>query len=78
MNVASLERKLVVHLRGICKNSKLRLKDLCEWTSEESTIRKHARSDETVVFVPQMGLWTSVLSAAVKGPLAPCNHGKKS
>lgn len=74
MSIATLERELVFWLRGIVKNPQLRLKDLCEWSSDEQTVRRHATPDETVVFVPQMGLWASVLSSAVKSKSAPANQ----
>lgn len=70
MSLATLEREL----RGIAKNSTLRLKDLCEWSSDEQTVRRNAKSDETVIFVPQMGLWVSVLTTAVKSKSAPTNQ----
>ena len=76
MSLASLEREMAWHLRTICKNQKLRIKDISEWSSDEQTVRKNVRQDETVVFVPQLGLWCAVLSEAVKSPLAPCNQKK--
>jgi hypothetical protein len=62
-------RELAGWLRIICKNPKLRVKDIAEWWSDEQTVRKNARSDETVLFVPQLGLWVSVMTAAVKRPI---------
>jgi len=78
MSLASLERELAMHLRGIIKTPKLRVKDILEWSSDEETVRKNARAGEQVVFCPQLGLWAAVPSALVKAPLAPCNHGEAS
>lgn len=69
MSIASLERELAGWLRMICKNPTLRVKDIAEWSSDEQTVRKNAKPDETVIFVPQMGLWASVMTAAVKRPI---------
>ena len=68
MSLASLERELAGWLRILCENPRLRVKDIAEWSSDEQTVRKHARPDETVVRVRPMGLWASVLSSAVKCP----------
>jgi len=69
MSVATYERMMAGWLRMICKNPKLRVKDIAEWSSDERTVRKNAKPDETVIFVPQMGLWVSVMTAAVKRPM---------
>jgi hypothetical protein len=63
MSVASLEHELANWLKLICKNPKFRVKDISEWSSDERTVRTNCRPDETVLFVPQMGLWVAVMTA---------------
>lgn len=69
MRLAALERALAGWLRIICKNPKLRVKDIAHWSPDEQTVRKNAKSDETVIFIPQIGLWVSVMTSAVKRPM---------
>jgi len=69
MSLALLERELTYWLRSICKNPKLRVKDIAEWSSDEQTVRRSKGADETVIFAPQMGLWAAVKTASVKRPI---------
>jgi hypothetical protein len=52
----SLERAVLAELRVVAKNSKLRQKDIMEW----STGKVEAQEGETLYFLPELGVNVSV------------------
>lgn len=57
MSLQSLEREITVSARIIFCNSKLRVKDICEW----STGKVQPRDDEVSVELPDLGVTVSIL-----------------
>lgn len=55
MSMATLERAIIAGARTILKNSKLRVKDMQEWSTSEVT----PQDGEIVVFVPDPGVYVA-------------------
>jgi hypothetical protein len=56
MSMASLESAIMVELKEVAGNKKLRLKDLMEWSTTPVT----AREGETLYFLPKLKIYTAV------------------
>lgn len=62
MSMATLERAILVELKVVADNNKLRLKDIMEWSTGEIV----AREDETLYFLPDLKVWCAVKVAQQK------------
>lgn len=62
MSFATLERAVLAELRQVTKNSKLRLKDIMEWSTGEVK----AQEGETLYFLPDLKVWCTVKVAQQK------------
>ena len=56
MSFATLERAVLAELKQVAKNSKLRLKDIMEWSRGELK----AQEGETLFFLPDLKVWCAV------------------
>jgi len=63
MSMATLEKAILFGAKEVFKNSKLRKKDLLEWSSGEL---KPQADTEVVARVPDPGVWVCVLKTMDK------------
>lgn len=57
MSLKSLEREIMIELRIVAKNSKLRLKDLMEWRTGKDL---KPQAGETYYYLPTLGVSCAV------------------
>jgi hypothetical protein len=63
MTLRTLENAILVELRTVAKNPKLRLKDLLEWSTSE--VSPH--EGETVVYLPVLKVWCAIKKELNRG-----------
>lgn len=56
----TIERVIVAEARTLLQNSKLRMKDLMEWSTSEDAIKRGLRDGELMFHLPDCGMWIAV------------------
>ena len=57
MSFKTLETKVLAEARSVLKQPRLRLKDILEWSTSKTTVRKGAQPGETVTHLPALDVW---------------------
>ena len=60
MSMQSLEREILKEAKAVFNNSKLRLKDIMEWSNSEEAVKKNLRDVEVMAELPTLGVWVCV------------------
>lgn len=71
MSIRDFERSVIAEIKQITGHRKLRLKDLLEWSTVESVVKKNLREGEMMVHCPDLGVW-----AAIPKPKEPTHDGE--
>lgn len=60
MSVRDFERSVMAEIKQITGHQKLRLKDLLEWNTVKSVVKKNLRKGEMMVYCPNLGVWAAI------------------
>lgn len=52
-----LESAIITEAKEVAKRPDLKLKDLLEWSTSEAPVRKNAKPDEQVFYLPGIAVW---------------------
>ena len=71
MGLRQLESSILHELRSETRNSKLRLKDILEWSTSEAAVDKGMQDGEVKVALPGLGVWCAIAKEHDKRKAAP-------
>ena len=75
MGITNLEKAVLAELREVANEPKLRLKNVREYSTAESVVKKNLQEEdgEEMIRLPELGLWAAFIRPAKKKAKRKCS-----